>query len=115
MPEDLRYTDPVILPADPRAPALFPARVDVQPLPGRKGEFDESWLQELVYEHPGILPVAAIEPAFDGLIRLGREVPIQHASSSGGAGFADALFVNKRGYLTLVEDGLRLTAQSSQR
>lgn len=103
MPElrDRRYSDPVIV-SDfssdgAAAPVLRPSRLPLTLKPGEKGEFDEAWLQDLIYRYPELLPVCRIQPAFDGLIRLSREVPVA------GAGNVDALFVNRMGYPTLVE------------
>ena len=63
-----------------------------------KGEnrFNEDWLQDLLFEHPNLLPVNEIEPAFSPLVPICRELPI-------GGGFLDILYCNDRGMLTLVE------------
>ncbi len=63
------------------------------------GSYSEDWLQQLLFEHPSLLPVGDIEPWFDGLIPVARELPT-------AAGPLDLLYINDRGYLTLVETKL---------
>ena len=38
-------------------------------------QVDEGWLQRLLFEHPTLLPVAEIEPAFASPKSVAREVP----------------------------------------
>jgi hypothetical protein len=71
----------------------------LQPIDIRKQAYDEAWLQELLCEHPDILPVSEIEPIFQPLIPIGREVLTEN-------GAIDNLFVSHRGYLVLVETKL---------
>jgi len=56
----------------------------------------ESWIQERIFKHPKLLPIDEIEPVFGPLYPLCRELltPV---------GRLDALYVNDRGFLTLVE------------
>ncbi len=61
--------------------------------------FPEERLQFLLAEHPELIPVAEIEPAFNPLIFAGREVDT-------GSGPLDLLYVSPSGYLTLVETKL---------
>ena len=61
--------------------------------------FDELALQDLLFAHPTLLPVGDIEPLFEGLRPLARELPV-------GSGFLDLIFMNGEGYLTLVETKL---------
>jgi hypothetical protein len=61
-----------------------------------KSEFDEAWLQKLLFDDPELLSVSEIEPVFDGLIPLCREMRT-------AVGPLDLLFVNKQGLLTIVE------------
>ncbi len=91
-----RYGHPVIVALGKAVIHLRSRQVPLVSDPGNKPDFDESWMQALVYEHPEVLPVGELEPAFDNPIPLAREVPV-------GNGFADALFVNAAGYVTLVE------------
>ncbi|MCC7020824.1 MAG: hypothetical protein IT332_13765 [Ardenticatenales bacterium] len=68
-------------------------------VPLGEASYNEDWLQQLLFEHPQLLPVAEIEPWFDGLLPVARELPT-------AAGPLDLLFINPRGYLTLVETKL---------
>ena len=58
--------------------------------------FSEKWLQDLIHKQPQCLPVAMIEPAFDDIIPVCRELPTK-------SGFLDNLYVTPSGYLVLVE------------
>jgi hypothetical protein len=60
---------------------------------------DETWVQELLFSHPELIPFEELEPAFKGSIAVAREV-------ESGAGPADVLFVNSDGLLTIVETKL---------
>ena len=71
----------------------------LHPIGSIKGIKNETWLQELLRRHPGILPVAQIEPVFSPLVPIGREVTIE-------TGAIDNLFISHRGYLVLVETKL---------
>jgi RecB family endonuclease NucS len=59
----------------------------------------ESWLQELLYSHPSLLPVEEIEPAFGPLIPLCRELSTE-------AGPADLICCSPYGLITIVETKL---------
>ncbi|HAN78671.1 MAG TPA: hypothetical protein DCQ31_13370 [Bacteroidales bacterium] len=61
--------------------------------------FDENWIQEIIYQNPNLLPTSEIEPVFGNQISIGREI-------STNAGFIDNLFINSDGYITLVETKL---------
>ena len=60
------------------------------------GGYDEAWLQQLIQDHPDILPVAEIEPGFGRLIPVSREVWCGH-------GYIDNLFVTAEGGIVIVE------------
>jgi hypothetical protein len=62
-------------------------------------EFNEEWIQKLLYSNPTILPIHEIEPSFSPLISIGREI-------STPAGYLDNLYVSPDGYLTIVETKL---------
>lgn len=62
-------------------------------------QYNEDWLQRLLFEHPRLLPIGEIEPWFDDAMPVVRELPTR-------AGPLDLLYVNARGYLTLVETKL---------
>ncbi len=68
-------------------------------IPFGKPPFGEDRLQELLAEHPELIPINEIEPAFSPLIFLGREVENK-------AGKADLIYSNPSGYLTIVETKL---------
>lgn len=61
-----------------------------------ENDFDEAWLQRLLFSDPGLLPVSEIEPVFSGLIPVCRELRT-------AVGPLDLLFVNEQGLLTIVE------------
>lgn len=61
--------------------------------------FDEGWLQALIEDHPDILPIAEIEPAFAPAVSVGREVTAE-------SGSIDSLLLSPQGYLTIVETKL---------
>ena len=60
---------------------------------------DEAWLQDLILEHPSILPISEIDPGFGPLTPICRELGTR-------AGSIDAVFANPHGMLTLVESKL---------
>lgn len=61
--------------------------------------FPEDWLQQLIHEHPELLPASEIESVFGPLISIGREIPTN-------VGPIDNLFISPQGYLTIVETKL---------
>jgi hypothetical protein len=56
----------------------------------------EDWLQALLFKHPELLPIGEIEPAFEPVIPVCRELPTP-------AGPLDLLFISPDGLPTLVE------------
>ena len=60
------------------------------------GSINEYKLQELLFCHPQTLPIKAIDPAYEGLVPICREL-------NTNAGFLDALYANFLGKLVLVE------------
>ena len=60
------------------------------------GEYNEDWLQRLLFETPEILPIGEIDPAFAPAIPLCRELPT-------AAGLIDLAYVSERGLLSIVE------------
>lgn len=68
------------------------------------GLHDESWLQELIHDHPAILPMSDIEPGFGDLIAVAREVPCGH-------GYIDNLYLTPSGDIVLVETKLWRNSQ----
>ena len=76
--------------ANPRA--LHPMATDDR-------QYDESWLQKLLFDHPDLLPIADIDPAFGKLVPLAREFPV-------ASGSIDVLYATTEGALCLVETKL---------
>ena len=74
-------------------------RIELEKIRFQMREYDEAWLQALLHEHPSLLPVGDVEPEFGGLISLGREINV-------GGVYVDNLFINSRGYITIVETKL---------
>jgi len=66
------------------------------PFSGEGSRYDESHIRDLIFSHPEILPVAEIDPNYGRLIPVCRELRTP-------AGPIDAVFVNERGLLTLIE------------
>jgi hypothetical protein len=58
--------------------------------------YDEAWLQRLIMNHPSLLPIDQIEPAFANLVPICIELQTP-------SGFVDNLFVTPSGNLALVE------------
>lgn len=61
--------------------------------------YDESWLQQLLFDHASLIPVEELEPAFSDHVAVCRELP----TSSGPV---DLLYMNPQGFITLVETKL---------
>lgn len=61
------------------------------------GGYDERWLQHLVHQHPELLPINEIEPAFTPLISVGMELPTVNG------GYIDNFFVTPTGNLVFAE------------
>lgn len=60
------------------------------------GSIDENRLQDLLFRNPQTLPVTAIDPAYEGIVPICRELYTN-------AGFLDAIYANHLGKLVLVE------------
>src|SRR5690242_14854047 len=57
---------------------------------------DEAWLRDTLFDYPEIIPVEDIDLTFGPLIPLCKELRTD-------AGSIDAVFINERGRLTIVE------------
>ena len=57
---------------------------------------NESWLRDTLFENPEIIPVDDIDSTFGPLVPLCKELRTE-------AGQIDAVFINERGRLTIVE------------
>jgi hypothetical protein len=93
MESNSQFTAPVLV--DPCAPN--PQVLKLLPFEGvGSGGYDERWLQDLLYAHPGLIPIEEVEPVFDGAVAVCRELPT-------AVGPLDLVFVNDQGLMTLVE------------
>jgi hypothetical protein len=93
MSNETQYGTPIISPGGD-GEAFELERVS---LTGRSDDsFNESWIQERIFKHPKLLPIDQIEPVFGPLYPLCRELRTS-------VGNLDVLYVNDRGFLTLVE------------
>ena len=63
---------------------------------GKDGLHSERWLQELINDHPELLPMAQIEPALSSLVPVCMELPLR-------CGFLDNLFLTPDGEIVIVE------------
>jgi hypothetical protein len=59
-------------------------------------EYDEDWLQDLVYRHPASLPVGDIDASFAGMVPVCREMPTP-------VGPMDVVYVTRDGRPVIVE------------
>lgn len=59
----------------------------------------EGWFQDLLFKNPSLIPIDEIEEVFGPLVPVARELPT-------AAGPVDVVYVNPRGYITLVETKL---------
>ena len=66
---------------------------------------DEDWIQQLLFDHPELIPFEELEPAFKGSVCVAREVNV-------GAGPMDLLCINADGLITIVETKLWRNPQS---
>jgi hypothetical protein len=57
---------------------------------------DEAWLRDILFDHPEIIPAGDVDSAFGPLIPLCKEMRTD-------AGPIDAVFIDERGRLTLIE------------
>ena len=62
----------------------------------KKGQYNESYIQKLIYENPQILPISRIEPVYDSPVSLCREMPLK-------TGYIDDIYINDEGFITIVE------------
>lgn len=69
------------------------------------GQHSEDWLQALIHDHPGVLPIADIEPGFGDPIAIAREVPCGHGS-------IDNLLLTPAGEIIVVEAKLWRNSQA---
>lgn len=63
---------------------------------GKSAEYDEAWLQRLLFEHPECIPVAELDPVFTDLVPIAMEVATN-------AGPIDVLYATPTGRLVVLE------------
>jgi hypothetical protein len=95
-----QFTTPMIIEDDEAAPL---ARV-----PFDEKSYDESWLRNLLWRYPSLLPVGDIEPVFDGLLPVAKELLT-------ASGRIDLVFVNADGMITIVETKLWRNAEARRK
>jgi hypothetical protein len=83
-----QHTHPLVV-TDGRAAQL--RRIDLA-----RSEYDEAWLQKLVFENPSSLPIEDIEPVYSDGVAICRELVTPSGSS-------DVILLNPSGYPTIVE------------
>ena len=69
-------------------------------LPRVHEHFDERFIQELLVDHPQLLPAATFRPDIGELVCIGREVPTRNSGS------IDNLYLSTMGYIVVVETKL---------
>ncbi len=88
-----QFTAPILIPSG--APSQPLQRL---PLSGRdaSAEYDEAWLQQLLFRHPGALPIDEIDRAYSGAVPICTELYTP-------AGYIDALYATPQGKLVVLE------------
>ena len=89
-----RHAAPMFVDIDNRAQALMPLRLGQTP--DEDGNRREAFIQNLIHDHPALIPMAEIEPAFSPLIAVCKELPT-------AAGYLDNLWITPWGGLVLGE------------
>ncbi|MFW6327299.1 MAG: hypothetical protein ACOC2F_03220 [Bacteroidota bacterium] len=59
-------------------------------------KYNEAWIQEICFANPQILPFEELEPTFEGMVPVCKEL-------STNSGYADLVFVNEYGFITIGE------------
>lgn len=58
--------------------------------------YNEDWIQKICFENPNLLPLEELEPTFEGMIPICREL-------STDSGSIDLIFINEYGFITIGE------------
>lgn len=94
------HTQPLLVDGLGRAEQVCLA---LEPLPLRPGHsgslYDEGWLQTLIQNYPGLLPVSDIEPGLVSLVPVCMELPVP-------SGYIDNLMLTPDGGIVIVETKL---------
>jgi len=83
-----QHTTPVIIRND-KAEILKKVSLD-------SNFYNENWIQKICFETPSLLPIEEIEPSFNGMIPVCREL-------STASGFVDLIYINEYGFITIGE------------
>lgn len=94
------FTSPILI--EPGSPAQALQRIA---LAGGSGKYSEQWLQDLLFRHPGALPIREIDPHAGDLVPVCMEL-------NTNAGPADILYVTRTGQIVLVETKLWRNAEA---
>jgi hypothetical protein len=58
--------------------------------------YNEDWIQDICFRNPNVLPFEEIEPVFNGMIPICRELFLE-------SGSVDLIFINESGFITIGE------------
>jgi hypothetical protein len=81
---------------------------NLEPVSRDTPPYNERWLQDLIHDHPGLIPAGEIEACFNDLVPVLTEFPLP-------SGYLDNLFVTPDGYLVLVEVKLWKNGESRRK
>ena len=99
------FAEPLIVRPDGTSSAL--ERVALSGA-GSEAAYSEDWLQDLLYRHPGALPVAEIDDSFSGLVPVCREMDTP-------VGPVDVVYVTPTGRPVIVEAKLWRNPESRRK
>jgi hypothetical protein len=88
------YASPVLV-EDVRLPSQSLRRLERKPF-AERAAFDEAWLQNLIHDHPELLPIAEIEPAMVPVVAICKELGLP-------SGYVDNLLLTPTGDIVVVE------------
>lgn len=69
---------------------------NLQRIPLDTPPYNEDWLQNLIDQHPSLVPAGDVEASFENIIPVVRELPLP-------SGYLDNLYITPEGYPVLVE------------
>jgi hypothetical protein len=78
------------------APMIVDGKGTMRKLVREGGKERELFIQNLVHDHPGLIPMVDIEPAYMGLVSICREMPTP-------AGYVDNLWMTAWGGIVIGE------------
>lgn len=88
-----QYSRPVLIQSDGTTSLLERLSLSAS---GGESDYDEAWLQNLLYENPESLPIAEIDSSYCGIVPICQELPTP-------AGPADLLYATPQGKLVILE------------